>query len=65
MISIYSGGLVFRQAWLREVSGLSAVVVKMFSKMREKAALQKYRDGYFVTKARVLSYYLKGYHTIL
>lgn len=56
---------MFRQAWLREVSGLSAVVVKMFSKMREKAALHKYRDDYFITKARGLSYYLKGYYTIL
>lgn len=42
---------MFRQAWLREVSGLSAVVVKKFSKTREKAALQIYRDDYFGTKA--------------
>lgn len=41
---------MFRQAWLREVSGLSSVVVKMFSKIREKAALQKYREDYFGTK---------------
>ena len=51
MISIHSGGLVFWQAWLREVSALSGVVVKKFSKVREKAALQIYRDDYFGTKA--------------